>query len=223
MRGPASTAEKNAASHGMDTSSQWMDELDLETLRFAVSPKVPRRVAVDLGCGLGTQGIRLAVLGFESVLYDSVDIGERIERVRQALSLPKLTFRQVDLRHATPDDFPPDIGVVYTQRFIHYLRFEEAAALIATLASRMCAAGRLFISASGLGSELGTGYAHAGHPLEQRFAPLAVAMQVKHAVREPVCLYALPELERLVTAQGFGAVRTWASPFGNVKGVFERL
>jgi SAM-dependent methyltransferase len=213
----------NTASHGVDTASQWMDELDLETLRFAVSPKVPKRVAVDLGCGLGTQGIRLGVLGCRSVLYDLVDISERIERVRQALGLDKLAFRQLDLRQATLEDFPPDTGVVYSQRFIHYLRFEEASRLIATLASRLCATGRLFISASGLGSELGNGYADAERPVEHRFAPLAGAMQNKHAVREPVCLYTVPELERLVTTHGFTVTRTWTSPFGNVKGVFERV
>ena len=81
----------------------------------------------------------------------------------------------------------------------------------------------LFVSASGLTSELGVGYLHAEHPVEQRFAPLADEMQAKHGVREPVCLYTEQELERLVTMHGFGAVRLWTSPFGNVKGVFERV
>jgi hypothetical protein len=112
--------------------------------------------------------------------------------------------------------------VAYSQRFIHYLRFQEAARLLATLASRLCPGARLFISASGMQSELSEGYPHAGNPLEERFALLASAMQAKHGVREPVCLYTKDELERLVLAQGFTAIRTWASPFGNVKGVFER-
>lgn len=211
------------ASHGVDIAAQWVDELDLETLRFVVSPKIPKRVAVDLGCGLGVQGIRFAVLGCKSVLYDVVDIGERIERIRQALGIQTLEFRQIDLRQATPEDFPADVGVAYSQRFIHYLRFEEASRLLAMLAGRLCAKARLFISASGLGSELGVGYLHAGNPVEHRFAPLASAMQVKHGIREPVCLYRLEELERLVLAHGFGRIRTWVSPFGNVKGVFERV
>ena len=90
------------------------------------------------------------------------------------------------------------------------------------LASRLCPGARLFISASGMQSELADGYPHAGNPVEERFALLAPAMQAKHGVREPVCLYAKDELERLVLAQGFTAIRTWTSPFGNVKGVFER-
>ena len=210
-------------SHGLDIASQWTDELDLEALRFLVSPKVPKRVAVDLGCGLGVQGIRFAVLGCRSTLYDSVDIGERVEQVKRALGLATLEFRQIDLRQVRPEDFPADIGLAYSQRFIHYLRFEEAAGLLATLAGRLRAKARLFVSASGLNSELGLGYPHAEHPIEQRFAPLADAMQTKHGIREPVCLYTAGELERAVLAHGFTTVRTWTSPFGNVKGIFERV
>jgi SAM-dependent methyltransferase len=210
------------AAHGVDISSQWTDELDLEALRFVVSSKIPKRVALDLGCGVGTQGIRFAVLGCRSVLYDVVDIGERVERVKQALGIQALEFRNLDLRQAVPEDFPAQTGVAYSQRFIHYLRFEEASRLLAVLASRLCPGARLFISASGMQSELAAGYAHATQPVEERFAPLAEPMQAKHRVREPVCLYTKEELERLVLGQGFTAIRTWTSPFGNVKGVFER-
>jgi hypothetical protein len=224
-RSPASheQALASGASHGAEIAAQWVDELDLETLRFVVSPKIPKRVALDFGCGLGVQGIRFAVLGCKSVLYDVVDIGERIERVKQALGIQNLEFRQIDLRRATPEDFPKDIGVAYSQRFIHYLRFDEASRLLEMLAGRLCPNARLFLSASGLGSELEAGYADSGVAIEHRFAPLANEMQVKHGIRENVCLYAIEDLERLVLAHGFGAIRTWTTPFGNVKGVFERL
>ena len=175
-----------SASHGTDIASQWTDELDLEALRFVVSPKIPKRVALDLGCGLGTQGIRFAVLGCRSFLYDIVDIGERIERIKQALDITALEFRKLDLRQATPEDFPADAGVAYSQRFIHYLRFDEASRLLQSLAGRLCAKARLFLSASGLGSELGAGYAHAGAPVEHRFAPLAGAVANGQQCRQPL-------------------------------------
>ena len=59
--------------------------------------------------------------------------------------------------------------------------------------------------------------------LRERFAPLADAMQAKHSVREPVCLYAQEELEHLLPSHAFTTIRTWTTPFGNVKGIFERL
>jgi hypothetical protein len=182
-----------------------------------------KRVAIDLGCGLGAQGIRFSMLGCKAALYDLVDIGDRIERIRQSLGVENLQFKQIDLRQATPEDFPPVVGVAYSQRFIHHLRFEEASRLLAMLSVPLCTWARLFISASGLSSELGAGYAHFASPIEQRFAPLATNMQEKHRIREPVCLYAVAELEQLVVAHGFSAIRTWASPFGNIKGVFERV
>src|SRR4029077_11750445 len=98
----------------------------------------------------------------KSVLYDVVDIGERIERIKQALGIQNLEFRQIDLRQVTPEDFPTGIGVAYSQRFIHHLRFDEAANLLGILAGRLCAKARLFVSASGLESELGSGYAGSG-------------------------------------------------------------
>ena len=209
-------------SHGVDITTQWIDELDLEAIRFLVSPGIPKRVALDLGCGSGLQGIRFALLGCSAMLYDLVDIGERIEEVKRMLGVDKLEFRCMDLRRATPEDFPPQVGLAYSQRFIHHLRFEEASALLALLSTRLCPQARLFISASGLGSELAAGYAHAAYPVELRFAPLAAPMQEKHAIRGPVCLYAKQELEHLALAHGLRTVRSWTSPFGNVKGVFER-
>jgi hypothetical protein len=216
-------AVDSATSHGAEIAAQWLDELDRETLRFVVSPKMPKRVALDFGCGLGVQGVRFAVLGCKSILYDVVDIGERVERIKQALGIQNLEFKQIDLRQARSEDFPTEIGVAYSQRFIHHLRFEEASHLVGVLAKRVCANGRLFISASGLGSELGAGYAASGSAIEHRYAPLAAELQGKHGIREPVCLYAIEDLERLVLAHGFATIRTWTTPFGNVKGVFERV
>jgi trans-aconitate methyltransferase len=216
-------AAPTTASHGADVAAQWADELDREALRFVLSSQLPKRVAVDLGCGVGTQGVRFALLGCKSLLYDIVDMRERIERISQMLELGDLEFRCIDLREVVPEDFPERIGVVYSQRFLHHLPFHEASRLLDMFAGRLCTNGRLFVSASGLASELGIGYAEADKAVEHRFAPLAAAMQAKHGIRYSVCLYAIADLERLVLPRGFRTIRTWSSPFGNVKGVFERV
>jgi len=211
------------ASHGTDIAAHWADELDRAALRFILSSQVPKRVAVDLGCGLGTQGVRFALLGCRSVLYDVVDMQERITRISQMFELRDLEFSCIDLREAVPEDFPEQIGLAYSQRFLHHLRFGEASRLLEMLSGRLCTNARIFVSASGLATELGIGYADADKAVEHRFAPLAAAMQAKHGIRYSVCLYAIEDLERLVLSRGFRTIRTWSSPFGNVKGVFERV
>jgi SAM-dependent methyltransferase len=210
--------------HGADIASQRMDELDLEALRFTVSfSEAPEKVALDLGCGLGFQGIRLAMLGWQSFLYDMLDIHDRIALIREVVGVQGLEFRKLDLRQATSNDFPLTIGLVYSQRFIHYLRFDEASRLLAIVASKLYPSGRLFLSASGMESELGLGYVASADPVEVRFGVLAPEMQEKHTIYEPVCLYREEELQNLVLPYGFRAVRVWSSPFGNVKGIFEKV
>lgn len=215
---------RTTGSHGVDIGSQRMDELDLEALRLAVSSsEIHEKVAIDLGCGLGFQGIRLAILGWQSILYDILDIHDRIDIVREVVGVQGLEFRKLDLRQASVNDFPPTIGLIFSQRFIHYLRFEEASRLLALVASKLCPSGRLFLSASGMESELGLGYVASEDPVEVRFAVLAPEMQEKHTIYEPVCLYREKELQNLALPNGFRAVRIWSSPFGNVKGIFEKV
>jgi len=201
-----------------------MDELDVQALRFAISSsEIPEKVAIDLGCGLGFQGIRLAILGWPSFLYDMLDIHDRIALAREVVGVQGLEFRKLDLRQASDTDFPPTIGLVYSQRFIHYLRFAESSLLLEIVARKLCSSGRLFLSASGIESELGLGYTASEDPVEVRFGVLAPEMQEKHTIFESVCLYREEELQDLVLPHGFRVVKIWSSPFGNVKGIFEKV
>jgi hypothetical protein len=81
--------------------------------------------------------------------------------------------------------------------------------------------GRLFVSASGLGSELGEGYAEGGVEVGERFGPLAPALANKHEIHEPVCLYTPDDMRRLAAESGFAAADVWTSAFGNVKAAFR--
>ena len=108
---------------------------------------------------------------------------------------------------------------VVSQRAIHYLNFVDAVSSVAAMGRMLRPEGRLFLSASGLSSELSDGYAAADVPLETRHAALAAAMQEKHRIYGAVCLYSVADMRELVRAAGMEVESLYVSAFGNVKAV----
>jgi SAM-dependent methyltransferase len=209
--------------HGADIASQRLDDLDLRALRFAIDEELPAPLALDVGCGFGVQGMRFAMLGLETYLYDLFDISERVIAYKDLFPFTKIHFHAEDLRKQMPQRFPAHVGLVYSQRFIHYLRYGEASSLLKLLFDAMVYRGRLFLSASGLNSELGNGYVARDRPLERRFARLEAGMGEKHQIHDDICLYTEADLRQLTAVCGFEEIDIWSSTFGNVKGVFVKL
>jgi hypothetical protein len=213
---------KLAGTHGLDISSQRMDDLDRKCLQFALEQKSEDLAAVDLGCGLGIQGIRLALTGIKTLLVDTHPIGNKVKQLSELLELDTIQFLQKDARLLLPQDLPEQIQILYSQRFIHYLKFEEADALIGMMAQRMATGGRVFLSASGIGTELADGYADRDKAVHDRYSPLSEGMALKHQIHEPVCLYSEMDMKQLFKPHGFKEVLVWSSEFGNIKAIFER-
>jgi SAM-dependent methyltransferase len=207
-------------SHGPDIASQRLDDLDKRALD-AVLRSDERPTCIDLGCGFGWQGLRFALLGAPSYLFDLQQEPAALARFRIETQLP-MTFWSGDI-HALPDaDLPTKVDIGFSQRFIHFLRFEQARILLSRIAARMQPGARFFISGSGIASELGDGYAGKESPLHARFDHLQAEMAQKHNILEPVCLYDQDDLSLLMLQAGFERVEIWRSAFGNIKGVFRR-
>lgn len=209
--------------HGVDVSSQRLNNLDKAGLRYALDLDLyeESHSAVDLGCGLGSQGVRFSLLGMDTTLIDIHDISDRVDLLSDLFSLGDLQFTQTDARELQDDDFPNGISLLHSQRFIHYLTFEEARDLCTLLADRMTPSGRVFISASGLYSELGDGYPDRNVALEDRYSKLTPTMAERHDIRDPVCLYAKEDMERLLSESGFQMREFLPSDFGNIKAIAE--
>jgi SAM-dependent methyltransferase len=205
--------------HGADIARQRLDALDRAALRHAIGLELPAS-ALDLGGGYGLQALRLAALGLDTWLIDQLPRAQTVLGIDGLAGQLPLHHLPLDARTLTADQLPDAVALCCSQRFIHYLRRAEALALLRLVRSRMRPDGRLFLSASGLDSELGEGYAAARVPVADRFGPLAPAMADKHGIHEPVCLYAPQELESLAEAAGFVCEEVSTSVFGNVKGVF---
>jgi len=207
--------------HGADIASQRLDGLDRRALEFLLARRDEATTCVDLGCGLGWQGVRFGLLGASAALYDLMPPSALVCSLLAITGLP-LAYRQIDLAELTPEQLPAHIDILFSQRFLHYLPYAAAQRLIAMTTEKLAMQGRCFLSVSGLKSELGQDYAHAGLPVEDRFTQLAPAMAAKHGIAEPIGLYTEDELVALAERCGLRALETWSSAFGNVKGVFAR-
>lgn len=213
---------ETTGTHGTDIASQRMDDLDRKCIEYALqlNDKVP--FALDIGCGLGIQGVRLAVLGVETLLIDILDISPTINALSTLLGVRNLKLLKEDARNIKPNNIPKEPDIVFSQRFIHYLKYQEAENLISTLSMMMQPGSRIFISASGLYSELGDGYKDKELPLEKRYYKLGGKMVEKHQIKEPVCLYSEQDISTLVEQFGFASIEVWSSSFGNIKAIFEK-
>jgi len=67
---------------GADISSQRIDILDQKSLKYAVEITTKNNaIAIDLGCGLGSQGIRFANIGINTILIDQLNIKDTITNI----------------------------------------------------------------------------------------------------------------------------------------------
>jgi SAM-dependent methyltransferase len=210
--------------HGIDVASQRADDLDERCLTFlegrCARGDNEHPTALDLACGRGGQALRMAACGARVTAVDQYDHGADLQRAAAARRVGQPpVFASADVR-ALPEALPgAPFDAIVCQRALHYLPYGEAVTAVRSWVRYLKPGGRLFLSASGLTSELGQGYAHGDRPVTERFAPLAPAMAERHDIRAPVCLYEASDLVALLHVAGFGVAEVFRSPFGNVKAV----
>ena len=207
---------------GIDVASQRADDLDERCLTFLdtrfMHNQGTRPSALDLACGQGGQALRMAAAGVLVTAVDQHDHETTIqgEAARRRVWRPPV-FVRADFR-ALPENLAgAPFDVIVCQRAIHYLPYGEAVTAVQSWAHYLKPGGHLFLSASGLASELGHGYPHGDRPVTARFAPLARDMAERHNIQAPVCLYEALDLVDLLHAAGYGIAEVFLSPFGNVK------
>ena len=209
-----------SGSHGSDIASQRMDELDKMSLKQVCDLHDAK--VLDIGCGLGAQSVRFAMLGAKVSAVDIVDSEQIIKNHLALLGVKDdaVIFHKEDIC-SYMDNCTESYNIIYSQRFIHYLPYQEALKLADNLYHHMEDDAHVFISASGMSSELSIGYDPAD-TIVNRFSRLETQMAQKHGILEPVCLYFKEELEELFAKVGFSTVSLWTSSFGNVKAVFKK-
>lgn len=209
-----------AAGHGADIASQRADDLDLMAIDHVRSRA--STFAIDIACGAGGQAIRLAQQGASVLATDIADMADII--LSAAANLPgKVSFVKLDMRALDKLHVEMLADVIICQRAIHYLPFSDAVTVISAMNRLLTPDCRLYLSASGIHSELGDGYPGSDVPLEDRYAELAPVMRSKHGIHGPVCLYSEEDVAQLLAKGGFVSETIFSSTFGNIKAVARRV
>lgn len=220
-------ARPTEAGHGMDIASQRADELDLLAIE-QVKTLVARGgakggvLALDIGCGHGGQAARMAHAGAQVLAIDVEDCADKVAASmrEQGVADAAWAFQRIGIERV--GSFDLQANVIVCQRMIHYLRHGDALAALMALRRVAAQGATLYLSASGIDSELADGYVGQDVDVRQRFATLRPDRASKHQIARPVCLYREDELADLARAAGWLVRRVFRSSFGNVKLVATR-
>lgn len=206
---------------GVDIALQRSDDLDNMAILQAYNQ--PGARALDAASAGGGQAFRLAQAGADTLAFDIEDYSiPFMEATKRNDVSKRCRFLQCDLRDYDISKKHDPFNIIVCQRMMHYVPFNTALNIVAGFRNALSEGGNLYISASGISSELGQGYAHKELPVESRYIELAPPMVDKHAIYGPVCLYSKSDMEQLLKRIGFKVVSIFTSPFGNVKAVATR-
>ncbi|MCK4945392.1 MAG: class I SAM-dependent methyltransferase [Alphaproteobacteria bacterium] len=209
--------------HGVDIASQRQDELDIKSVayvreRLASGHKVK---AVDLGGGFGTHSINLAEAGAQVTMVDLADtaLGNFNKAIAEKrVASEDLKFIQKDFSALSDaDDIPKSIDLLYSQRALHYLPYQEAKKVLSLMFSHMTKGGEVFISMAGYDTEYGKTYPDRDKKVEDRYNFVTPDMQEKHGITHKIVTYTEQELEKLLKSVGYTDVNVTRSAFGNIK------
>lgn len=208
---------------GVDIAIQRADDLDnlaIGTIRAAKNRDQHVVAVLDIGCGQGGQLIRMAQAGATmAVGIDAQDYGERIKEIAAENGVAnQVHFIRMDMRHVRKSKLDMlTWDVISCQRAIHYLPYDDALHSISSMYDLLCNDGRIFLSASGMPSELSNGYAEGQKSVRKRFGPLSDEMCDKHGIHGNVCLYSSDDMKTLLGEAGIAIEKIWVSDFGNIK------
>ncbi len=205
--------DQTKSARGSNVSNQRIDDLDQACLD-AVTEHVKSNDhchVVDLGCGSASQSFRLAELGAQVTAIDlSIDIEYKHHNG---------IYIEKDFRDITAHDFKSSIDVLYSQRSLHYLRYQEMMNLLRMLYNLMSPSAMIFMSLAGYDTEYGLTYPDRNKKLEDRFTMVSPDMQKKHGIFHPLATYKKSEVFNILTDLGFKNIEVTQSDFGNIKAI----
>jgi hypothetical protein len=200
---------------GVEVSTGLVGQLDRLGLRYIErhAAKGEQVKVVDLGGGSGGHSLRMARAGAAVWMADIENVARASFATAKEEGLP-VHFIHKDFTDLKATDVPEGVGMLYSQRALHYLRYTEAQALLQKISARMAKKARVYVSVAGVASPFAQDYPHADRPMEERFSPLAPEMRKKYHLHLPIAVYEDKGLRQLLESSGFRGVKTRLSEAG---------
>jgi len=208
---------------GIDIAEKRLDILSKSFFSYLLKQNAGQKI-LDLGCGSGFVGVTASFLHHKVFLYDIDDqyfLTKKIVFLQKNFNL-KIFFEKQDLSNINYKILPNGVDVVYMGSFLHYLKYDDAIKLLTIIKKKMRVGGRVFVSVSGLNSELGVGYENE-RDIKRRFSYLDSNNRDRFLIQKQVVLYEKKDLVKVFTDIGFKLIEIKETAFGNLKGVFEKL
>ncbi len=181
-------------------------------------------IIYDLGSGQSFFSIILAFLGKKIFAIDK-DFEKnsywKIKVLKKLFGLKNLNIEKKDISQMNYKDFQNNISLVYSGRFLHYLKYPDAKKLLKILHKKMKVDGKLFFSISGIDTDLAENYKGRGIEIEKRFFKISKSLQDRFQIKEKVCLYSESEARELFS-KFFKVLEVKKTAFGNINIVAEK-
>lgn len=210
----------NNSLYGIDVAVRRADDIDKKMVAFVQeSAKNPCITVLDLGCGAGGQSVRMANTG---ACVTGIDVGGYTEafkvlRESNGLTQQQLNFIQGDVEDLDTVLSGREFHMCCFQRTLHYLPYAQALEVLVWLRGHVSK--KLFISVTGVESDIGRNYADKNKPVGERYCSLHKEDSEAFSLDEPVCLYTPEEFIVLLQDSGWKVDECWVSAFGNIKAV----
>lgn len=199
--------------HGIQITSHRVGKLEKELIKYSLDlPK--SSIGLDLGGGNGFMSIILSLMQKEIYFYD-LKIDFKLKIFKKLFVSKKLKLFKKDLKEIKNFSFPKKIDFIYSARFLHYLTYEEAEILLRKISSNLKDSGKIFITISGIDSDIGVNYKCSEDEVKQRYCFISKSNQSRFKIKEKVTLYKKDEFENLIKKY-FNIEEVWESDFKNI-------
>jgi SAM-dependent methyltransferase len=200
--------------YGVDVAKSRIDDLDRLLLRQSSMEKA---TVLDLGCGSGGMSFKLGEAGAKVFAVDIEDYSKEfsIKLDLQPELKGKIQFIHDDMNNLASILRGQTFDYCLFQRSLHYLSYEAAVSLLHDL--NKLVTDKMFISVTGLESDIGKSYPARTAVLSKRFAKLLPEEAKKFSIQAPLCLYQKEEFVDLLEQTGWKIDSISTSAFGNHK------